>query len=134
MSPAHAAYYQEWRALIQQHMLQFGAVDDEATPPDAAKAEEARMAEHMDVIDDLAARIFSTPAQTWGDVALYAQVAFWCHWSGIDPEGAEAAAQLDAGPMGHGKAPDAALAKLLEAIFVVAGVGPLGRKFSGGQP
>jgi hypothetical protein len=127
MSPMHAAHYWEWRTLIDTHMLQFGAIADEAMPSDAAKAEEARMAEHMEIIDELAARIFSVPARTWGDVALYAEVASWMHWSGIDPEGAEAPAQLDAGPMSRGRAPDAALAKLLLAIFSVAGVGPMGK-------
>jgi hypothetical protein len=126
MSPAHATHHREWRALIDQHRMQFGSVD-EAMPPEAAKAEEKRLADHLDMIDELAARIFTEPARTWGDVLLYAQACFWAHWSGVDPEGAAAPAQLAAGPMSHGAAPDKALAKLLLAIFSVAGVGPLGK-------
>jgi hypothetical protein len=134
MSPAHAAHYREWRGLIDhQHMRQFEGICHDGMTKAEIETAEARIAAHLEVIDAVAARIFAEPPQTWGDVMLYAQVCFWCHWSGIDPEGADAGPQLDAGPMSRGKAPDAALGKLLEAIFMVAGIGPLGKTL-GGQP
>jgi hypothetical protein len=54
------------------------------------EAEEARMGEHMEVINAFSTSIFEVPARTWGDVMLYAQVCFWRHWAGVDPEGDEA--------------------------------------------
>jgi hypothetical protein len=77
------------------------------------------MSAHMEKIDALADRILAMPARTWGDVMLYAQVLFWKNWPGIDPEGADALPQMRAGPMSQGEEIDRALARLLEAIFVL---------------
>ena len=124
MSPAHAAHYREWRILIETHMVQFAAIDDIGHVGRRGQGGREAHGRALEIIDELAARVFSVPAQTWGDVALYAEVAFWMHWSGVDPEWSEAASQLECGPMSRGKAPDAALGKLLAAIFTLAGVGP----------
>jgi hypothetical protein len=120
MSPAHAALYREWRDLIETHVREFGGDD----PPSEAEVEalEARMAEHMDVIFALTDRIHDTPARTWGDVLLFAEVCFWANWPGTDPEGAEAQAEMDAGCHSMGGLCDFSLVKLIEAIFTVAGI------------
>jgi hypothetical protein len=122
MSPTHAAHYQEWRALIEEHARRFPSGEEDGKTPAEIKAEEARMSEHMEAISRLACRIIhEEPVRTWGDVALRAQIFFWIYWPGIDPEAAEAPAQIAAGPMSVVEGHD--IAMLLEAIFSVAGVG-----------
>jgi hypothetical protein len=120
MSPEHAEHYAEWRRLIEVHMREFDGKD----PPSHAEilALEARLGEHMDAINALADRIHATPARTWGDVVLYAEVCFWSHWPGTDPEGANAQAAMAAGPASMGSIHDVDLAKLIEAVFTVAGI------------
>ena len=119
MSPEHAAHYREWRRLIEEHVREFCGPD----PDTKAEIEglEKRMAAHMDMIDEFACRILATPAQTWGDVLLYAQVCFWTNWPGTDPEGPDAQAEMDAGFSSMGGLCDASIIKLIEAIVAVAG-------------
>jgi hypothetical protein len=122
MSPPHAALYQEWRDLIDKHIRDFENPDEAGMTPAEIEADEARMSASIDTIDALKASIFAVPARTWSDVMLYAQAACWEYWAGIDPEGREMRSGLDDGPQSD-HADSVALAKLLEAIFTVAGVG-----------
>lgn len=122
MSPAHAAHYAEWRRLIDEHMREFGPGSQDGMTVAEAEADDARMSAHSKVIDALKARILSVPAKTWGDVVLYAQACSWEYWCGADPEGPDMRRWLEDGPQcDHDESVD--LAKLLEAIFTVAGVG-----------
>ena len=123
MSPAHAANYGEWRDLIDQHMREFEDHDETGMTPAEIEAEEARMNAHLETIDALALRAFAMPARTWGDVVLLAQVCLWCHAPGADPEAPGGSSDLKDSFSCLGEMPDLALAKLLEAIFTVAGVG-----------
>ena len=123
MSPAHAAHYQEWRGLIDQHMREFENVDEAGGITEESEAEEARMAAHMETIDAVADKILDEPVQTWEDLLSCAEVAFWYQWAGIDPEGPHARGQMEAGPMSGGEAIDQAVAKVLKGIFSLAGVG-----------
>ena len=126
MSPAHAEHMREWRTLIDEHMREFENVDEAGMTPAEIDADDARMSAHIEVVDALQARIFAVPARTWGDVALYAQAACWEYWSGMDAEGPDARRWLDDGPQcDHDDS--IALAKLLEAIFTVAGLGGFGK-------
>jgi len=130
MSPAHAEHYQEWRRLIDHHMRVFGDPDEDGKTMAEIDAEQARMSAHMQIIDALKARIFAVPARTWGDVMLYARACCWEYWAAIDPEGPDARRWLDDGPQcDHDDA--IALAKLLEAIFSVAGIGRFGEASHG---
>jgi hypothetical protein len=130
MSPAHAEHYREWRSLIATHVREFENVSEAGKTKAEITADENRMAQHMELINALCGRIFAVPARTWGDVALYAQVAFWQHWPGVDPEGPEASAEMRWGPFGVGGYPAETVAKLLEAIFTVAGIA----QFAEGRP
>ena len=134
MSPAHAAHYCEWRGLIEAHVRKFERSDDAGGGiTEESKAEEARMAASMEVIDAVADKILAEPVQTWGDLLPCAEVAFWYQWAGIDPEGPHASGQMAAGPMSGGKAIDQAVAKVLEAIFTVAGIGQFAEPSRRGQ-
>lgn len=123
MSPAHAAYYREWRGLIDQHMLEFENADETGMTKAEINAEEDRLAAHMGTIDALARRTFAVPARTWGDVVLLAEVCLWCHAPGTTPDAPAGSSDLQDSFSCLGELPDLASAKLLEAIFVVAGVG-----------
>jgi hypothetical protein len=121
MSPAHAEHFREWRRVIDQHMREFANPDEAGKTRAEIEAEEARMGAHMDVITNLIMRIYAVPARTWGDVALYAQAFVWCYWPGLDLHGPEAQSQLEGGP--SSEIEDHDIAKLLEAVFAVAGIG-----------
>jgi hypothetical protein len=125
MSPAHVQHYREWRRLIEAHVREFEKSDDASGGriTKASEAEEARMAAHMELINEVADKILAEPVQTWGDLVPRAEVAFWLQWAGIDPQGQEARGQMDAGPMSGGEVIDQAVAKVLEGIFTLAGIG-----------
>jgi hypothetical protein len=80
------------------------------------------MAEDQDRIWALVDRIHDTPAQTWGDILLFAEVTFWAHWTGIDPQRADANVYLAEGPWNTGGVCGDTLGKLIEAVFSVAGI------------
>src|SRR5262249_25143486 len=85
MSPIHAAYYREWRGLLDHHFREFGSSEWGDTLTPEVEAKEDRMGAHMEIIDALGDRIFATPAQAPGDVLPYAEVCYWRHWS-CDPQ------------------------------------------------
>jgi hypothetical protein len=120
MSPEHAEHYREWRHLIEEHVREFYGPEPDADAE--IKAEEARLAEHIRMVDDLA-RILATPAQTWGDVLLYAQVCSWANCAGTDPEGPDAAEAMASGLNSQGRLCDLSLVKLIEAVSSVGGIG-----------
>jgi hypothetical protein len=120
---AHAVLYQEWRALIQAHLREFGHVDETGMTPDEVKAEEERLAASMATINAMADKILAEPVRAWTDLLPCAEIAFWLQWAGVDPHGPDASGQMDAGPMSDGEAIDQALAKVLKGIFALAGVG-----------
>jgi hypothetical protein len=123
MSPALAALYQEWRSLIGGHLRQFGDGTEDGLSDEQMDEYEERMAEDLDRIWALVDRIHDTPAQTWGDILLFAEVTFWAHWTGIDPQRADANVYLAEGPWSTGGVCDDTLGKLIEAVFSVAGIG-----------
>jgi hypothetical protein len=121
MSPEHAALYREWRGLIEEHMRRFGEAYDaevEAAQGEQQKSLEDRLAADMQVIYDHMYRILETPPRTWGDVLLYAEVAYWAQSPGWDPEGPNPVALSSTGGIC-----DESEEKLIEAIFSVAGIG-----------
>jgi hypothetical protein len=107
MSPAHAELYRDWRGLIEENIREFEG-DDEHLSEAEQKAEEERLAAHLNLIDDLEERILETPARTWGDILAHAEVGFWRHWAGVDPQGPDADAQMQGGPFSMGEACDEA--------------------------
>jgi hypothetical protein len=117
MSPAHAAHYSEWRRLIEEHLREFPDRGEAGMTKAEVEDDEARLSAHMDIIGALQTRIFAVPAQTWGDVMLYAEVFWWHYWAGVDLEGPDAQSQLEGGPMSIVRDED--LAKLLGAIVRV---------------
>ena len=123
MSPAHAAHYREWRRLIEEHVREFSGPEPETETAAERKAEEERLAAHLKTIDTLAYRILATPARTWGDVVLYAEVAHWEQWLGADPERQEAQRWRDSGLVSVGGLCDQSLIKLIEAILSIAVIG-----------
>ena len=123
MSPANAAHFRVWRAMIEAHVAEFEHVNDEGKSEAQIKDEEARCEASMDEIDAVAEAILAEPVKTWGDLLPCAQVVCWRHWPGIDPEGPDAREQMDAGSMGSGDLVDEAVAALLRGIFTLAGVG-----------
>ena len=119
MSPAHAELFREWRGLIEENIREFEGDHEHLTEAEQ-KAEEERLAAHMELIGDLSERILEIPVRTWGDVLAYAEVCFWWHWAGVDPQGPDAEAQMQGGPFSMSDACDEALAKVLQAIFTLA--------------
>ena len=116
MSPVHARLYREWRGLIAA-LREFSTkhLPPHITPE--SEALEARMDAHVEIIEALADRILETPVRTWGDVLAYAEVCFWHHWTGVDPQGSDAEARMQAGPFNTSELCDEALAKVIKAIF-----------------
>ena len=118
MSPAHAVLYREWRARIEEFRRYY-------LPhvPDSALTEERDevMDAGMRAVDEIGYLILELPARTWGDVVLIAQVLFWAHWIGEDPEGPEVQSCMADGLESTGGLCDDATVKLIEAIFTVGG-------------
>jgi len=121
LSPAHAEHQREWDDLIKQFLRDFPDHEQAGMTKAEIEADEARMAKSMDVISALMGRIFAVPARTWGDVMLYARTFMWRYWPGVDLDGPEVLSQLESGPMCQIEDED--IAKLLGAIFTIAGIG-----------
>lgn len=52
---------------MDQYMGEFWNIDEASMTKAEITAHEARLAVHMDVMDELAERVFKIPAHTWGD-------------------------------------------------------------------
>ena len=97
MSPAHAELYREWRGLIEENIREFEGDDEHLTEAEQ-KAEEERLGAHMEPDRRPRRAHPGNPGAHVGRCPGLREVCFWRHWAGVDPQGPDAEAQMQAGP------------------------------------